>query len=463
MKKNCLIITNILSLVSAIAAWICDFYELFGINLPKTALITLLLIIPLVSALWIIGQKWFYTFFDRIFLFLAPHISWRNDGFAYMTIEARFRDNFRKTGFTYPDADDHYSKFCQEKVLSAEDLTELFKGDHRREYITNYREKINKLLNKKKINNQDVQYLFANSSFIFAEHYFFYHILHLFSTKNEDPWAVTKDQSLSNKKIVNKINDLFDAYKKGEFDHILRLSVFANSTDLSQLECKAKSFGLGQFAINDNINNIVADYCNTLKDKQVHIIVDNCGLELISDFILGSFLIKNCQAQKVIYHYNVLPIFVSDTVDSDIKKAKEAIENIKSGNKDSVEVVDEILELLNNNERVEFRPNIFWNMPFPFKEMPNTLLDDLNGDTVGLIIVKGDLNYRRLVEDRKWNVSKKINSRVNYFEKPILILRSLKSNTLLGVDRKKAKEYDLKQPNWKIVGDYGIIQLINKK
>lgn len=454
-------VMGVLASLSSLGTVICNAYDIFNISLPNWLNVILILIIP-ASLLFVrICRRWIIYAFDKLQSFITPVISWKNDGFAYMTIEARFRDNFYKTKYNFEGADDHYSKFCQEKVLTAEKLTELFtKQDDKDEYIHEYRDKICKLLNNNDINNEDVQYLFSNSSFIFAEHYYFYHILHLFAGKKDDPWVEIKDKSLGDERTIEKIKELIETYGKDDFDGILRFSVFANSTDLSQLECKAESRSLNQYAINSNSGSKVVDYCkNSLKDKQVHIIVDNCGVELISDIILGLFLLKKCGVQKVVYHYNVLPIFVSDTVYGDISKAINAI-NVCDEN--DILGKDTIQNLIKENKMV-FKPNVFWNMPFPFKEMPQTLLNDnFNNDTTGLIIVKGDLNYRRLVEDRKWKVTKKIDNRVDYFTKPILILRSLKSNTLLGVDRKTAKDYDRRQPNWKIVGDYGIIHFVKR-
>ena len=192
-----------------------------------------------------------------------------------------------------------------------------------------------------------------------------------------------------------------------------------------------------------------------MQNKIIHIIVDNSGIELISDLILGAYMIENMDVDKVVYHHNILPIFVSDAVAADFDAALDAITSKNSK-------ISKCIKKCLKNGKIVFAPDAFWNMPFPFKEMPKELLDEFNNEKVGMIIVKGDLNYRRLVEDKKWRITKNIRSCIDYFNRPILILRSLKSDTLIGMDRATVKEYDREQPNWKITGDYGMIQFIEK-
>ena len=439
-------------------------------------------VVPIPSWLWLvlfllgIISTFVFIFLDKIVAFFTPDISWRNDGFAYMTIEARFRDNFNKTGYKFKghnEDDDHYAIFCQQKVMSATNITDMFPSkdskdredrEDRENSANEYRAKLKKLMEKYNVSvTDDIQYLFANTPFIFAEHYYFYHILKLFN--GADPWAAVKADSL--KRIVdtplenNRIAKLIEAYNTNQFETILNQSVFANSTDLSQTSARVKNTeaynrdGVFDYVVNDR-DDVQNYFENRLNDsKTIHIIVDNSGLELISDLILGACLINKGRAGKVVYHHNVLPIFVSDAVAADFEAAIESIKKIdtKVGNK---------IEKMRKSGKMEFAPNAFWNMPFPFKEMPERLLCELNKENVGMVIIKGDLNYRRLVEDKKWRITKSIKSRVNYLERPILILRSLKSDTLLGIDGATVKRYDLAQPNWKITGDYGMIQFIER-
>ena len=90
----------------------------------------------------------------------------------------------------------------------------------------------------------------------------------------------------------------------------------------------------------------------------------------------------------------------------------------------------------------------------------SAIKDIFNGSN--LLIVKGDLNYRRMVGDRNYNPNKKIESRIGYIKCPVLIIRSFKSDcTLLG---RKGRDF-LRNKNieqdWQSSGKYGIIQYID--
>jgi hypothetical protein len=104
-----------------------------------------------------------------------------------------------------------------------------------------------------------------------------------------------------------------------------------------------------------------------------------------------------------------------------------------------------------------FEVNDCWHQETPFKNIEP--FRKWNSDeTCALIIIKGDLNYRRLVGDFHWRSSDPIKDKISYIKKPLLIIRSLKSNVILGVDDEE--KYSNNAPNWRISGKYGIVQLI---
>lgn len=80
-----------------------------------------------------------------------------------------------------------------------------------------------------------------------------------------------------------------------------------------------------------------------------------------------------------------------------------------------------------------------------------------------LLIVKGDLNYRRMVGDRNYNPNRKIEKNIKYIKCPVLIIRSFKSNvTLLGNAYKNVVNKENIEQDWQNNGKYGIIQYIHK-
>jgi hypothetical protein len=194
-----------------------------------------------------------------------------------------------------------------------------------------------------------------------------------------------------------------------------------------------------------------------------HVITDNCGFELMSDILLGTYLLKATRLTKVIYHVKRLPIFVSDTIMTDVD---EAIGRLNSelegliGYKICDESQDRQVYECDSipDKQISFEVDDCWHQEKLFKDVEQ--FRSWNTDeTCALIIVKGDLNYRRLVGDFHWKSSEPIRDKVSYIEKPLLIIRSLKSNVILGVNDEE--KYSYNAPNWKISGQYGIIQWID--
>lgn len=411
----------------------------------------------------------------------APEISWLNDGFAYMTIESRFKDNFNKSTLKFNQGSnpckDDFSYFTNLTVLDENDFKEIFpeinntdenKISPKTDYCKNYKKYMNETLEPFKGKKQS--YLFSNASFIFAEHYYFYSILYQYLKQNSQTknpaktqkllWNETKEKQYEN--IEEKIKTSVENYIQKDLGEILKNCVNSNSTDLSQSSINVNSYANNPLVIDD-----IEAFCdfinngNNLENKNVHIIVDNCGIEIISDILLGLYLIKKCKINCLYFHFNVIPIFVSDVIKSDINEALRLISN-NENDKNRKQIVTDYNEYKNNRKIIE-SADVFWNMPIPFKDAPKQILNDIfNTESTGLIIFKGDLNYRRLVEDRKWEISLPINEHIKYLKKPVLILRSLKSNVLLGINKKKAKLMDETTPNWKTTGDFGIIQFIEK-
>ncbi|KAK1934547.1 Protein-glutamate O-methyltransferase C1393.13 [Phytophthora citrophthora] len=66
------------------------------------------------------------------------------------------------------------------------------------------------------------------------------------------------------------------------------------------------------------------------------------------------------------------------------------------------------------NEQLIIRPDLFWNRYTYYWEMPAELRIRLANEAT-LVIIKGDLNYRRLLGDRLWPPSTPVEEAVPYF------------------------------------------------
>lgn len=258
--------------------------------------------------------------------------------------------------------------------------------------------------------------------------------------------------------------------------NILHTNLSSNSSDLSQMFWSR--FNNVHPHI-DHSSDFWNDYCTDVSGKNIHIIVDNYGIEFLCDLLLGFYFIKK-GAQKITYHVKSIPMFVSDIVENDQKilfdQLKTLINNSKSPAKGSYQTALEDLMRV-AGESFEFKANYFWNLPFNFSQLitnsqvakkssTQELLKEakslLTNDN--LLIVKGDLNYRKLVEDRLWDYRKKTADKVKYIKSPLLIIRSYKSNIVMDCNNKSIKELKaLYGSDWKTEGQVGSILFFPSK
>lgn len=413
-------------------------------------------------------------------------IAWGNDGFAYMTIEARFKENYKIVADNFEGGEERmpeYGKFEMDPIYKrGQDtvnkqievaLKELLKRPDFRSVSG-----CSDIISHKE--------LFRNYPFLAVEFYFYYYLLYLYhQTKNisdriEDPYRNYKARNL--KKDIEKKNftSLLDAYRDSldsndieELEKLVMGCLNMNSIDLSQLEVNVGNIESSSILINDSENfcSFVSDKLQgQAKEQKVHIITDNCGLELISDILLGSYLIRKTNVTDVIFHIKKLPIFVSDTIMSDVDEAINVLNDRLSSDDtkyyspvDGDDTLDERIYTCSgiDDRKLIFKANNIWHKDTLFKDV--TEFETWNNDeSCALIIVKGDLNYRRLVGDYHWHNSAKTEDKVSYIRKPLLIIRSLKSNVILNIQPDTVKKLDNSAPNWRISGQYGIIQFLKK-
>jgi hypothetical protein len=92
-----------------------------------------------------------------------------------------------------------------------------------------------------------------------------------------------------------------------------------------------------------------------------------------------------------------------------------------------------------------------------FHQFPASLRDDLARS--GLVILKGDVNYRRLLGDRHWPHTTRLEEVAAGFPAPLLVLRTLKGEILVGLAPGQATALAAQDPTWLINGQRGLIHL----
>ncbi|NEQ52439.1 MAG: protein-glutamate O-methyltransferase family protein [Leptolyngbya sp. SIO3F4] len=99
-----------------------------------------------------------------------------------------------------------------------------------------------------------------------------------------------------------------------------------------------------------------------------------------------------------------------------------------------------------------------WGEPRHFnalnKDLKNTLSNSIT------VISKGDLNYRRLVQDLQWPVDTSINIATAGVPFNAFALRVLKSDALVGIELSVTTTAAAKFEDWRSCGYFAVMQLM---
>jgi len=106
---------------------------------------------------------------------------------------------------------------------------------------------------------------------------------------------------------------------------------------------------------------------------------------------------------------------------------------------------------------ITLRTHAFWCAPLSFHDLPAELEDELSQAT--LAILKGDLNYRRLVGDRAWAPTTPFADLTAYFPAPVATLRTLKSDVAVGLTPETVAKLDATGTAWRTSGEHALIQM----
>lgn len=183
---------------------------------------------------------------------------------------------------------------------------------------------------------------------------------------------------------------------------------------------------------------------------QVDIICDNFGTEFAMDCALTDALLE--LGHDVMLHVKMHPYFVSDTTAADVLPFWQLL--IAHGG--AAGALGERLLAAFEVGRLRFVPDFFWNSARFMWEMPDYLRRVFA--SAALVIVKGDLNYRRLLGDYIFETTTPFDQVVSYFPAPLVSLRTLKSDTIVGLPAGLAQTLDTRDANWRTNGKRGLIQ-----
>jgi uncharacterized protein with ATP-grasp and redox domains len=271
-----------------------------------------------------------------------------------------------------------------------------------------------------------------------------------------DPYAAKKQTEWEPGAAPETVNNVLEALPDdpyARFEDLLHASLWGNRTDLSYEVATQRG------STREESSNLLVDdtqriwrYLNQGPERRLAIITDNTGTELLFDLALIDSLLSEGLAGQVVLHLKPQPFFVSDAMPADVESGLKALETggaaaRKLGQRMRAHLAEERLQLYSHW--------LYATCLFYF-QLPADLVRTLSA--MDLVILKGDVNYRRLLGDAHWPPTVPFEAATSYFPTSLLTLRTLKAELIVGLREGEAERLGAQDPDWMVNARRGLIQ-----
>ncbi|MEU3048206.1 ARMT1-like domain-containing protein, partial [Streptomyces sp. NPDC006984] len=169
--------------------------------------------------------------------------------------------------------------------------------------------------------------------------------------------------------------------------------------------------------------------------------------------VLIDHLLEHGHAEQVVLHVKHYPYYVSDAMTSDVV---DCLRRLTEAPGEASRIGGRLWKAMAAGS-LEVRIHPYFCAPLPYEEMPEDLRKEFAD--AELTILKGDLNYRRLVGDRLWNPTVPFAERTAYFPGSVAALRTLKSDVIVGLEQGTLDALDRSGAAWRTSGTHGLVQV----
>ncbi|MFO7661623.1 MAG: damage-control phosphatase ARMT1 family protein [Chloroflexota bacterium] len=275
-----------------------------------------------------------------------------------------------------------------------------------------------------------------------------------------DPYYQQKNDSLSQAEsgLMEMLKATAQPARRETIQGVLVQALWGNQADLSVWlstdNGNSTSPVGGHLLVDDTL--LVADQILTtrLATTRIDLVADNAGVEFATDLILIDFLLRRQLAQTIFLHIKPYPTFVSDATAPDLTSHLAYFQ--RSEMPELRIVGDRLVENIKLG-RLRVRSHLFWVSPMAMWEMPADLRAIM--DSSELILLKGDMNYRRLVGDRHWPYTTAVQAVPGVVNTPIFTLRVCKAEVAVGLQPDTLDKVYQSDPEWRTNGQWGMAQL----
>ncbi|GAA5930930.1 damage-control phosphatase ARMT1 family protein [Sporobolomyces koalae] len=207
------------------------------------------------------------------------------------------------------------------------------------------------------------------------------------------------------------------------------------------------------------------------KGGRMDFVLDNAGFELYCDCVYADWLIQSGLCSQIRFHGKRFAWFVSDVTRKDFNWLLNSMvygHLFPEASDDQVASLKAMglrwKEYVKKGEWV-YEEHPFWISGYTFWELkseaPDLFLHLADSD---LVIFKGDLNHRKLTYDCHAPPATPFAMAIGPLATepgapPVLSLRTIKSDVVVGIPPNKAEELDETEKGWKISGKYAVVLL----
>jgi uncharacterized protein with ATP-grasp and redox domains len=288
-----------------------------------------------------------------------------------------------------------------------------------------------------------------HSDWFFAEIYFyrlFIQAVRWWET-GRDPFAPKKEEEISSAALWEFLEL---ALAETNLAALLQYTLWGNRIDLSYAAARAhgRTWKAEDLIADDSAK--VTAYLSS-NHEPVHFIADNAGTEIAADLAFLDALLAD-GTRQVVYHVKMHPTFVSDSTAHDVVSFIERM----TAHSQPIQALGRRLREAIVDGRIRVAPDLYWNSTRWLWDLPARLTSLF--EKAALVIVKGDANYRRVVGDALWEADIPLAPITDYFPAPLLLVRTMKSDTVVGLQPGQAKQLDQIDAEWRINGRRGLIQ-----
>ncbi|KAK9891963.1 hypothetical protein WA026_017446 [Henosepilachna vigintioctopunctata] len=257
-----------------------------------------------------------------------------------------------------------------------------------------------------------------------------------------------------------------------DFEKLIKLNLWTHQDDIAFYRDKERTTKCFTQMLNIKgkdsfiICNQVQQAWEVISDKShpsnvIAFICDNAGFEFFMELCLADYLYTNYYATSIHFHVKHIPWFILDVTEADIhwmlhhlgKNADKYLQKMSTVWKEHFKT-----------GRWKIVVRKYWTLPIGFtkmKEIDPLLFKMLEEPKVVIII--GDMNYRKLFEDKNLEPSTPISDALAEFHPSnVLLVRVMKSEVCCNIKPSEIEILENLNRNWMDSGLYGFIQFAPK-